>query len=306
MKNYENMTKEFVLALQKMKSNYLKTIEKSLSQLSYYESLELEKLLTYYINTLHLTIADIAEKYVAYMAVMAEYQLYFLRNGYKYRYSTYEEIEHFYTDKVYMENYTVWLGLSLYLLPANLAMIRFFKNFVTGGGGCKESYFEIGPGHGEYLGQAILNGNFKKYRAIDISESSVIATNQFIESLDVGHHFNYDVSQGDFLEYSTSERYDVIVMGEVLEHVETPTEFLKKAHYLLKTDGELFVSTAINSPDPDHIYQFHNMNEVCEIFTQSGLSIIEQSMSIHGNISLEQAEKRHLPIVVGFILGKTE
>ena len=57
-----------------------------------------------------------------------------------------------------------------------------------------------------------------------------------------------------FLEYETSKKYDVIVMGDVLEHVSEPVRALEKAYDMLAPDGILWLST------PNYESAFTRMN----------------------------------------------
>lgn len=47
----------------------------------------------------------------------------------------------------------------------------------------------------------------------------------------------------DFLKFETSNKYDVIIMGDVIEHVMNPLAALEKAYKLLEDTGVLWLST---------------------------------------------------------------
>ncbi len=55
--------------------------------------------------------------------------------------------------------------------------------------------------------------------------------------------FGLKAETADFVEFETGETYDVIIMGDVLEHVSDPVLAMKKAAELLKDDGAIWVST---------------------------------------------------------------
>jgi hypothetical protein len=71
---------------------------------------------------------------------------------------------------------------------------------------------------------------------------------------------------------------------------------------ILADDGYAFLTTAINAPQPDHIYLFRNIDEVIEMF--EGFTIVDQVIVSANNYSLEKAVKKCAPLVVGFILQK--
>lgn len=100
---------------------------------------------------------------------------------------------------------------------------------------------------------AVNHTDFDVYRAVDISQKSVDGTTKYVESFCNDTNKKWSIECRDFLEYDTDEKYDCIVMGEVLEHVEQPEKFMNKIFQLLNAGGICFVSTVINAPAVDHI-----------------------------------------------------
>lgn len=57
----------------------------------------------------------------------------------------------------------------------------------------------------------------------------------------------------DFLTYNFDEKFDCIIMGEILEHIYSPGLFLDKSKELLKDNGRLIVTVPFGiNPFPDH------------------------------------------------------
>lgn len=52
-----------------------------------------------------------------------------------------------------------------------------------------------------------------------------------------------DVYSCDFLKYQSEKRYDVITMGDVIEHIENPIDVVQKAYDLLSDQGVFWIST---------------------------------------------------------------
>ncbi|MCI1930356.1 MAG: methyltransferase domain-containing protein [Clostridia bacterium] len=76
----------------------------------------------------------------------------------------------------------------------------------------------------------------------------------------------------DFLEYTAEKKFDAIIMTEVLEHLEHPSEFLKHSKELLNDNGILICSVPFGVMDhPDHKSTFYLTGIV---------DIIEKSFSI--------------------------
>lgn len=93
-------------------------------------------------------------------------------------------------------------------------------------------YLEVGVGRGEFIAVAKEMG--LEIDAVELSAN----TCKNIEML-----LGVPVIQTDFLAYDSAEPYDVLSMGDVIEHVKWPTVAIEKAHKLLKTGGILWIST---------------------------------------------------------------
>ncbi len=78
------------------------------------------------------------------------------------------------------------------------------------------------------------------------------------------------------LDFKEDTQFDFITMGEVIEHVEDPKPLLQNISRLLKPQGKAFLTTCANSPAIDHIYLFHNVEEIRELFSNCGLEIVEE------------------------------
>ena len=93
-------------------------------------------------------------------------------------------------------------------------------------------YLEIGVGNGEMLACALEMGY--EADAVEICKE---------DCENISGALGVDIKWCDFLDFDTSKRYDLIIMGDVLEHVSQPTKALEKAHKLLAENGILWLST---------------------------------------------------------------
>ncbi|MED1783271.1 class I SAM-dependent methyltransferase [Brevibacillus fortis] len=59
----------------------------------------------------------------------------------------------------------------------------------------------------------------------------------------VSNMLNIPVHTCDFQDFETSENFDIIIMGDVIEHILDPIQALRKAHSLLNEKGVLWIST---------------------------------------------------------------
>lgn len=239
--------------------------------------------------------------YCALLDETMEEQLFFQRNQ-RYRYETFEEVSGLvYFDEAYMHNYMVGLAISLYLWPNHLAIHRFFNARLpskrTG------NYLEIGPGHGNFLLRAMRETNYSNFTGVDLSPTSIRLTREIIQSALPEKSDKLQLILADFLNSDLPcSRYDGVVMGEVLEHVENPQSMLDRIAELLSPDGFSFITTCINAPEIDHIYLYRKESEVLDMISDAGLEVVEGLTVPHHGYSLEQCIKMNLPINVAYEL----
>ena len=119
---------------------------------------------------------------------------------------------------------------------------------------------DVPIGDGIFVYYMIKNLAFQRLDAFDISAHAVKFSSNFLKkSCNVN---NVSISIRNVFDLTGQKQYDLIVCGELLEHLENPVEMLKKLKSLLKDDGTLFLTTAIYAAAADHIYLFNNVAEV--------------------------------------------
>lgn len=292
-----------VSMLSEIQSNH---IDEYLSSMNCEEKEALERRIEYLHKIENNSFLDIAKCYLAWCTYFVEERKYFVTHDEQYRNHTYAEIDASYHDKKYMKNYMMGLSISAYLWNIQRKNLEFFKKYCLKDTHIGGKYLEVGPGHGEYLSIAIENTNFDYYIGIDISPSATEQTSKFLN-----HYYRnkpdllnrLEVKCEDFFKFDNNDKFDAIVISQVIEHVENPGDFLRKTRKLANKSALIYVSTAINSPFPDHIYHFHDSDEVRKLIKESGLEIIDEFQSTADGISLDKAIKKKYDIVIGFILG---
>ena len=95
-----------------------------------------------------------------------------------------------------------------------------------------KEYLEIGVGNGEMLAVAQEFGY--NVDAVEICKE---------DCEKISAALNVDIKWCDVANYMTDKKYDVIIMGDVFEHVTAPVEVLKKVCDMLTDDGVLWLST---------------------------------------------------------------
>ena len=229
-------------------------------------------------------------------------QLYFMQNG-RYRYSKLSEVEsHVYAAPEYMSRYIRGIAISLYLWPQHQEIRRFFQKVLPGK--MSGDYLEVGPGHGMFFLHALRHGDFNRYIGLDISPTSIATTRALLDSGAFGSFDNYELIQADFLTIEPPERVAACVAGEVLEHVEQPERFLRKFHQCIAPDGFIFISTCINAPVVDHIYNFDTVDGLAKIISAAELKIEDRLLIPHAGKTVEQCLNKKLPLSMAYVLRK--
>ena len=182
--------------------------------------------------------------------------------------------EDVYSKPDVMRYYMIGLLLSYMFWPNHYTMLRFLDDHLDGR--AIRNYLEIAPGHGLFATHAIRQSPTLQATLVDISPTSLEVSRSILNAFDVDTS-KVRFVQGDFLQVETGQGdFDFISMGEVLEHVNEADVFLKRAERLLSEDGVIFMTTRANCPALDHVYHFHNINEIRQLIRGAGLQVLAE------------------------------
>jgi len=117
---------------------------------------------------------------------------------------------------------------------------------------------------------------------------------------DAKSKYGLNAETADFNEYESPKKWDIIIMGDVIEHVSDPVSALKKAETMLNDNGALWVSTpnfesafSITAGHDDAMkrQQYHlnyfSRDSFFMILEQSGFIPVDYKISAHYNGSME-------------------
>lgn len=128
-----------------------------------------------------------------------------------------------------------------YALDNNLMLNWYPKRVLKKGIG--DSILELGIGHG-YTSMLFSNHVNKHV----IVEGSNLVIDKFLNENNASKHL--EIVNTYFEEFSTNEKFDAIIMGFILEHVEDPYLILNKFKEFLKPGGKCYIAvpngTALN------------------------------------------------------------
>jgi len=220
-----------------------------------------------------------------------EEELHFRRTG-DYRNSTFEQAwEQVYSKPEVMGPYMDGLLVSQVLWSNHAqTLLSFTEDFLPRlHPGAR--VLEVGPGHG--LGcalAAIHSGNFQ-VEAWDLSEASLRRTQEHLERLGVADRVTLREQDATVPLEASTERFDALVISEVLEHVERPVELLAGLAHHLVEGGLLFAGVPANSPAPDHLYLLREPEEALALVEDAGFDVVEHHFHPCTGYSLERARK---------------
>lgn len=285
-----------IVAVNKLQGNFL---EDAYNRLSSSEKDDLSRYLEF-CDSRGVGLDYLAEAYNTIVGDTLREQIYFQRHK-KYRYSTFKEVaESVYFNPEYMKRYMYGLALTAFFWAQHKAIKNYFEAVVPKSN--KGKYLEIGPGHGYFMAKAMSTTNYDSFLGVDISPTSIELSGQVLDSEIWGGARGYELVHADFLDQGFTGKYDAIVMGEVLEHVEAPVTFLKKIKELAHDDTFIFVTTCINSPAVDHIALFKNVDDIKAIISSAGLQIADYNLVPYDKLDEEESQKRELPMNIAFVL----
>src|SRR5262249_36909831 len=138
--------------------------------------------------------------------------------------------------------------------------------------------------------QAMRKSHLDDFVGVDISTASLALTDKAVRAMLPGARDRLRLIQSDFLaETANNDRYDVLVMGEVLEHVEQPEAFLSRLRALAASGAHVFVTTCINAPAIDHITLFESEADVEALIGRSGFTIRHKLAAPYFGKTLKQS-----------------
>lgn len=246
------------------------------------------------------TIETLAAAYDLVVRDTLREQVYFQRHG-RYRHATFADVAaDVYFSPKYMQRYMEGLALTGFFWENHVALRRFLLTALARLPRARR-YLEVGPGHGLHLAAAARLGCADEFEAVDLSPTSVALCTELLRSGTLGPLPDVTVREADFLGATVEGTFGVVVMGEVLEHVEQPDLFLRRARALLDDGGHLLCTTCLDAPAIDHIRHFRTVGEVESLLVDAGLDPVERCVLPHPGLSLAEAHRRRLAVNVGFV-----
>lgn len=212
-----------------------------------------------------------------------------------------ELISEVYEDEGYMVPY-MWAAILIYpfwpSMVNHIQMYRddFLKKVPAGG-----KVLEVASGHGVMGLLAAETRPDIQLNGFDISPPAVAVSERLLAAS--GHRDRVNFAVKDVLNLETSGQpgtYQGIISAMLAEHLQDPRPLFKAIAHHLADDGLVFFSTALESAQRDHTYEFHNESEPVRMAEEVGLRVTrlvcDAGVPVPGG--------RFLPRALGMILCK--
>jgi len=116
----------------------------------------------------------------------------------------------------------------------NEIMLKWYSNRVLSLSKGAESLLELGLGHGHTTN--LLSGNFSRHLVLDGSAKVIKNFREKYPSCDV------EIRETYFENFNSDEKFDVILLGFILEHVDDPVAIMSRFNQFLSPQGRIFLT----------------------------------------------------------------
>ncbi len=244
---------------------------------------------------------DAAKGYAKYcMGVWKSQQLY-EKNGRYTPEAMPELVSEVYEDEGYMVPY-MWAAILIYpfwpSMISHIAMYRdeFLKSLPTGA-----KVLELASGHGVMGLLAAETRPDIQVKGFDISPPAVAVSNRLRGVSGLGQRVTFEVKNALKLDLAESRgTYQGIIAAMLAEHLEDPRPLFEVIAHHLADDGLVFFSTALESAQRDHTFEFHRESEPVKMAEEVGLRVV-RLISDAGN---PVPGGRFLPRALGMVLRR--
>jgi 2-polyprenyl-3-methyl-5-hydroxy-6-metoxy-1,4-benzoquinol methylase len=179
-----------------------------------------------------------------------------------------------YEDEGYMVPY-MWAAILIYpFWPSMVNHIALYRDEFLESLPPGAKLLELASGHGVMGLLAAETRQDIHVKGFDISPPAVAVANRLLKVSGHGHRVAFEVK--DALNLSLNEErgsYQGIIAAMLAEHLEDPRPLFTVLAHHLADDGLVFFSTALESAQRDHTFEFHRESEPVKMAEEVGLRV---------------------------------
>lgn len=179
-----------------------------------------------------------------------------------------------YDDEKYMVPY-MWAAILIYAFwPSMVFHIPFFRDEFLSNIKQDGKVLELACGHGV---MGLLTADYRKdisVDGLDISAHAINIANKLLNASGMEDRVSFKVKDAlDLSKASTGGTYNGIIAAMLAEHLENPKILFQIIKHHLAEDGIVYFSTALESFQKDHVYEFNNESEPILMAEEVGLRV---------------------------------
>lgn len=243
---------------------------------------------------------DAARGYAKYCLGVAQAQQVYERAG-RYTPEAMPEImSGVYEDEGYMVPY-MWAAILIYVFwPSMVNHIALFRDQFLRRLPKAAQVLELACGHGVLSLLAAEERQDIQVEGVDISPPAIAVAERLLAVS--GHSGRVRFAAKDALraDAAAAEGYQGIISAMLAEHLPQPKPLFETMGRKVARDGLVFFSTAIESAQRDHVYEFHQESQPLQMAEAEGLRVI----SLVSDASTPPAGARFLPRATAMILRR--
>ncbi len=215
---------------------------------------------------------DAARGYARYCLGVAKAQQAYEQSGRYAPQALTDVISEVYEDEGYMVPY-MWAAILIYpFWPSMVNHIALYRNDFLRSLPPQARVMELASGHGVLSLLAAEERPDLQLEGIDISPPAVAVANRILAAS--GHAGRVKFAVEDIVAFERDNKggkYQGIIAAMLAEHLEDPRPLFRSISRLLDKDGLVFFSTAIESAQKDHIYEFNHESQPLRMAEEVGL-----------------------------------
>jgi 2-polyprenyl-3-methyl-5-hydroxy-6-metoxy-1,4-benzoquinol methylase len=180
-----------------------------------------------------------------------------------------------YEDAGYMVPY-MWAAILIYpFWPSVVRHIAMYRDDFIRALPAKANVMELACGHGVMGLLAAEERADIHLHGLDISPPAIEIAQRLLKVSAHADRVKFEVKDALTLGANAGSgcNYQGIIAAMLAEHLEDPRPLLKAIAHYLADDGIVFFSTALESAQKDHIYEFHHESEVVKMAEEVGLRV---------------------------------
>ena len=242
---------------------------------------------------------DAARGYARYCLGVAKAQQTYEQAGRYVPQALDEVVSEVYEDEGYMVPY-MWAAILIYpfwpSMVNHIAMYRvdFLKLLPP-----NARVLELASGHGVLSLLAAEERPDLQLEGFDISPPAVAVANRILAASGHAGRVKFEVKDALAMEGGNrGGQYQGIIAAMLAEHLEDPRPLFRAISHLLAKDGLVFFSTAIESAQRDHIYEYNQESQPLKMAEDVGLRVSR----LVSDASAPLPGTRFLPRAVAMIL----